>query len=67
MPQFPLMMEIMIPTLVEHSQFPWSEVLYDYVSVAPKSKKIPGTRSEGTFYLLPEITAFGITATLLIS
>lgn len=27
-PQFPLMMEIMIPTFVEHSRFPWSKVLY---------------------------------------
>lgn len=67
MPQFPLMIEMTVPTFEEQSKFPWSKVLCDYVRAAPQTKKDPGTGSEGTFYLLPETTALGITANLLIS
>lgn len=67
MPQFPLLIEITIPIFEEQSKFPWSKVLCDYVRAAPQSKKDPGTGSEETFYPLPEITALGITANLLIS
>lgn len=66
MPQFPLLIEITIPTFEEQSKFP-CKVLCDYVRAAPQSKRDPGTGSEGTFYLLPETTALGITANLLIS
>lgn len=49
MPPFPPLMEITIPTFVKHSQFLWNKVFYNYVSVAPKSKKILGRGARGPF------------------